>query len=137
MLAQGAIPESNQTSNIPLNFFIAFLHFSHCTVKSPAACKSFIFLFVKFSNSNLLSTTFLFPHSHSHKGIGMPQYLCLEIFQSSAFSTQFSNLSLANAGIHLTFSFSFNIFFFIFPISKNNCLLNLNINGLLHLQHNG
>src|SRR3989338_292527 len=121
MLAQGAIPESNQTSRTPLILCIAFLHFPHCIVNSPALCKSLIFLLVNFSNSTLLETTFSFPQlEHLHIGIGIPQYLCLDTFQSSAFSTQLSNLSLANSGIQLTFLFSFFIIFLTLSIFKNN-----------------
>src|SRR2546429_9375205 len=137
MLAQGAMPESNHTSKTPFIFFISILHLPHFISMPSTLCKSLTFFPNNFSSSALLSIIFFSPHWQSHIGMGIPQYLCLEIFQSSAFSTQFSNLSPAKAGIQFTFSFSFCITLFIFSTLRKSCLLNLNIKGLLHLQQRG
>src|SRR3989344_4326671 len=123
-----------------LILFISLLHFLHFNKISDAVCRSKFFpgFFTEFSpNSFKDPITFISPHLHFHIGIGIPQYLCLEIFQSSAFRTQDSNFSFANSGCHFTPLFSSSIFCFIGSTFMNHWLLILNIKGDLHLQHNG
>src|SRR3989344_1719662 len=90
-----------------------------------------------FPNSCMELITFVSPHWHFHIGIGIPQYLCLETFQSSALSPHSSKRSRANSGCHFTLRFASSIFSFIGSIFMNHWLLILNINGDLQRQHNG
>ena len=90
-----------------------------------------------FFNSSTEPITFNSPQSgHSQIGIGIPQYLCLEMVQSLALSTQSLNLPWpAHCGTHSTLSISSSIFCLMSVTFKNHCLVAKYIIGVLHLQH--
>ena len=55
------------------------------------------------SSSSREPTTFIWPLLQVHTGIGIPQYLCLEMHQSRAFTVQsYSRPEPAHSGVHLT-----------------------------------
>ena len=75
-------------------------------------------------SSSYWPTTFLSPHSHSQTGMGIPQYLCLEMHQSLAPSTQFLSLvEPAQSGTHLTRSISDSISSLMSGTVMNHCLV--------------
>src|SRR3989344_1600859 len=104
--AQGAAPESSQTSRTSGTRFISDLHFSHfkTTLSIHGLCSSFTLT----PSSSREPISFVCLHFwQTQIGSGIPQYLCLEMHQSCKFSSQLWNhLSPAQSGVHLIFLFS-------------------------------
>ena len=73
---------------------------------------------------------------HSHTGIGVAKYLCLEITQShSREFTHSSNLFFMNSGYHFISLLVLSTRSLNGSVFKNHCFVNINSTGVLHLQH--
>ena len=80
-------------------------------------------------------TILMLPHSQRQIGKGVPQYLCLLMHQSLAFSIQsFSLEAPAQSGYHLTFSFATFSLSLIELTLRNHWSVILYMMGFLHLQ---
>ena len=125
--AHEATPESNQTSRTSGILCMVFPHFGqvNVTLSIHGLWVSIPSVYPEPSlSSSYCPTTFLAPHSHSQTGMGMPQYLCLEMHQSLAPSTQFLSLvAPAQSGTHLTLSISASIWSFTSGTDMNHCLV--------------
>ena len=125
--AHAATPESNQTSRTSGILCMVLPHLGHLKV-TPSIQGLWVSMPSVYPSPSLSSsywpTTFLSPHSHSQTGMGIPQYLCLEMHQSLAPSTQFLSLvEPAQSGTHLTRSISDSISSLMSGTVMNHCLV--------------
>ena len=127
MDAQAATPESNHTSRMSGTLLITPPHLGHLnvTLSIHGLWRSIPSVYPSLPLSSVTwPMTFLSPHLHSHTGMGIPQYLCLEMHQSLAPSTQFFSLvEPAQSGTHLTLSISLSIFSLTLGTDRNHCLV--------------
>ena len=137
MVAHDAIAESNQTSNMSSTLLIVPPQEQGKVISSTyGLCGS-----VKFDPALSLrpaivpKTSWFSQESHFQTGIGIPQYLCLDMHQSLDSDTKSWNLALpAHSGYHLTFAISSSICFFIRGIAMNHCSVASEIIGVLQRQ---
>src|SRR5674536_69187 len=89
-----------------------------------------------FFSSSIVPITSTSPQkSHTHTGIGIPQYLWREMHQSREPLTQSAKRAEpAQSGYHFTFFISSSICSLISVIFRNHCSVARYIIGVLHLQ---